>query len=71
MVGRGALWTPEEIGAMAEYLAQIRGPSTPIGAGPVKLSTRGHHEKLVAQLLSNGISRRDFVRRRRCERRLR
>jgi cytochrome c5 len=27
MVGRGALWTPEEIGAMAEYLAQIRGPA--------------------------------------------
>jgi cytochrome c5 len=25
MVGRGALWTPEEIGAMADYLAQIRG----------------------------------------------
>jgi mono/diheme cytochrome c family protein len=27
MVGRGALWTPEEISAMAEYLAQIRGPA--------------------------------------------
>ena len=27
MVGRGALWTPEEIGAMADYLAQIRGPA--------------------------------------------
>jgi len=26
MVGRGALWTPEEISAMADYLAQIRGP---------------------------------------------
>ena len=26
MVGRGALWTPEEINAMADYLAQIRGP---------------------------------------------
>jgi cytochrome c5 len=26
MVGRGALWTPEEITAMADYLAQIRGP---------------------------------------------
>jgi len=25
MVGRGALWTPEEIAAMADYLAQIRG----------------------------------------------
>ena len=25
MVGRGALWTPEEISAMAEYLAEIRG----------------------------------------------
>jgi len=27
MVGRGALWTPEEINAMAEYLVQIRGPA--------------------------------------------
>ena len=27
MVGRGALWTPEEIGAMADYLTQIRGPA--------------------------------------------
>jgi cytochrome c5 len=27
MVGRGALWTPEEINAMAEYLAQLRGPA--------------------------------------------
>jgi hypothetical protein len=26
MVGRGALWTPEEISAMADYLAQLRGP---------------------------------------------
>ena len=26
MVGRGALWTPEEISAMADYLTQIRGP---------------------------------------------
>ena len=26
MVGRGALWTPEEINAMADYLTQIRGP---------------------------------------------
>src|ERR1041384_2592968 len=26
MVGRGALWTPEEGGAMADYLTQIRGP---------------------------------------------
>jgi cytochrome c5 len=25
MVGRGALWTPEEINAMADYLTQIRG----------------------------------------------
>jgi cytochrome c5 len=25
MVGRGALWTPEEINSMADYLAQIRG----------------------------------------------
>jgi hypothetical protein len=29
MVGRGALWTPEEINAMADYLTQIRGPVTP------------------------------------------
>jgi mono/diheme cytochrome c family protein len=28
MVGRGALWTPEEIGAMADYLAQIRGSAS-------------------------------------------
>ena len=28
MVGRGALWTPEEINAMADYLAQLRGPSS-------------------------------------------
>jgi mono/diheme cytochrome c family protein len=27
MVGRGALWTPEEISAMADYLAQIRPPA--------------------------------------------
>jgi hypothetical protein len=26
MVGRGALWTPDEISAMADYLAQLRGP---------------------------------------------
>ena len=26
MVGRGALWTEAEIGAMADYLAQLRGP---------------------------------------------
>jgi hypothetical protein len=26
MVGRGALWTEEEINAMAEFLAQTRGP---------------------------------------------
>lgn len=26
MVGRGALWTEAEIGAMAEFLAQTRGP---------------------------------------------
>ena len=26
MVGRGALWTPDEINAMADYLTQIRGP---------------------------------------------
>jgi cytochrome c5 len=28
MVGRGALWTPEEINAMADYLTQIRGTAT-------------------------------------------
>jgi len=28
MVGRGALWTPEEISAMADYLAQLRGPTS-------------------------------------------
>jgi hypothetical protein len=28
MVGRGALWTPEEISAMADYLAQIRGSTS-------------------------------------------
>jgi hypothetical protein len=26
MVGRGALWTQEEIDAMADFLAQTRGP---------------------------------------------
>ena len=26
MVGRGALWTEPEIGAMADFLAQTRGP---------------------------------------------
>ena len=26
MVGRGALWTDEEINAMADFLAQTRGP---------------------------------------------
>ena len=29
MVGRGALWTEAEINAMAEFLAQTRGPKTP------------------------------------------
>ena len=33
MVGRGALWTPEEISAMADYLAQIRGSNS---GGPAK-----------------------------------
>jgi len=33
MVGRGALWTPEEISAMADYLAQIRGSNS---SGPAK-----------------------------------
>ena len=45
MVGRGALWTPEEINAMADYLAQIRGstsaktavdPPKPGEGGPAK-----------------------------------
>jgi hypothetical protein len=26
MVGRGALWTEEEINTMADYLVQINGP---------------------------------------------
>jgi hypothetical protein len=26
MVGRGALWTEDDIRAMADYLARIRGP---------------------------------------------
>jgi len=26
MVGRGALWTEDEISAMAGYLARVRGP---------------------------------------------
>jgi mono/diheme cytochrome c family protein len=29
MVGRRALWTEQEINAMAEYLARVRGPQTP------------------------------------------
>ena len=29
MVGRRALWTEEEINAMADYLARVRGPETP------------------------------------------
>ena len=28
MVGRGALWTEAEINAMADFLAQTRGPAT-------------------------------------------
>jgi len=38
MVGRGALWTPEEIGAMADYLAEIRGSTSAKATvdGPVK-----------------------------------
>jgi len=28
MVGRGALWTPDEINAMADYLTQIRGAAS-------------------------------------------
>ena len=35
MVGRGALWTPEEIGAMVDYLAEIRGPDK-VGAASAK-----------------------------------
>ena len=27
MVGRGALWTEDEINAMADFLAQTRGPA--------------------------------------------
>jgi mono/diheme cytochrome c family protein len=29
MVGRGALWTPEEISAMAAFLAETRAPKAP------------------------------------------
>jgi cytochrome c5 len=29
MVGRGALWTEEEIRAMADFLAETRGPAAP------------------------------------------
>ncbi len=29
MVGRGALWTEQEITAMADYLAELRGPKAP------------------------------------------
>jgi hypothetical protein len=29
MVGRGALWTEEEIRAMATFLAESRGPKAP------------------------------------------
>jgi mono/diheme cytochrome c family protein len=29
MVGRRALWTEEDINAMADYLARVRGPQTP------------------------------------------
>jgi cytochrome c5 len=29
MVGRGALWTEAEISAMADFLAQTRGPKAP------------------------------------------
>jgi len=29
MVGRGALWTEAEINAMADFLAQTRGPKAP------------------------------------------
>ena len=28
MVGRGVLWTEEEIASMAEYLAQVYGPES-------------------------------------------
>jgi cytochrome c5 len=28
MIGRGALWTPEEITAMADYLTRVKGPTT-------------------------------------------
>ena len=35
MVGRGALWTEAEINAMADFLAQTRGPEvTPNSQGP-------------------------------------
>jgi len=34
MVGRGALWTEDEIRTMAEYLARIRGPLDSAGGKP-------------------------------------
>jgi hypothetical protein len=34
MVGRGALWTEEEINAMADFLAQTRAPINPRSQNP-------------------------------------
>jgi hypothetical protein len=34
MVGRGALWTEDDIRAMADYLARIRGPLDSAGGKP-------------------------------------
>jgi mono/diheme cytochrome c family protein len=34
MVGRGALWTPEEVKLMAEYLATDFGPNSPSAKPP-------------------------------------
>ena len=63
MVGRGALWTEAEINAMADFLAQTRGPEIVPIPTPTPRGAENAMRNLVAQLLTNGISRRDFVRR--------
>jgi hypothetical protein len=34
MIGRGALWTPEEVRLMADYLGHEYGPAAPSAASP-------------------------------------
>jgi mono/diheme cytochrome c family protein len=34
MIGRGALWTPEEVGLMADYLGNEYGPAARSAAAP-------------------------------------